>query len=54
MEFCRRKRVVLAFLHCVSSKFAAVSKINIYSHFGHALSDSSYIEIKYVARTYLA
>ena len=28
VEFCRRKTVVLTFLRCVSSIFAAVSKIN--------------------------
>jgi len=40
VEFFRRKTVVITFLRCVSSNFAAASKINKwrYAHFGHALS----------------
>jgi len=34
LEFCRRKTVVLTFLRRVSSKFAAMSKINKWRH-GH-------------------
>ena len=37
LEFCRRKTVVLTFLHSVSSKCQAASKWR-HAHFGHPLS----------------